>query len=397
MYCGRDTDVAVVRIVAVVSGVLTLSADGVIRCWERTGDDDTYTYVCRRAVRTAVKSETYQLSAATALNAVDDLIVSGSGCGRIAVWSVDDAAPLIVTAADAVCALYHADSADVEISDVSITDDGALVVAACDCGRVHIARLVRGSGVSVGEVKSGPLHTSIVSAVRFVVSSDTAGFTLVSGGFDCQIIRRRYDHSFAVVETVHTNTQGDQSATMTNPPFVYALALVNAQIVAAALGNGAVMFVTKSNGVCALHDVHRSAVIDIRCQRIQARGDRIGMIVVTAGNDRRIVVTHVVLSLRRSVAVVSASALHDWLHQHKVNEILLERDAQTIRVADTTALVTAVRANIPASFNPLSTQNANDTTDNDVETPQRISLTTPLTDSSPRRSRAHRQRRRTRR
>ena len=290
---------------------------------------------CRRAIRTAVQSETLRLSAATALCASDDVVVTGSDSAHIAVWSTDERAPLIISRPVAVCALIHEANADNAITDVCIRGDGdgdgATVFAACDCGRVHVVRVSGGSEFLLSEVTTSPVHASIVSCVR-LVSVDTAGSVLVSGGFDCRIIRRRLDAAFAVVDRAQTNTSAVGASAMTNPPFVYAIAVVNAHVVAAALGNGDVMFVADSNAVCSLHDVHRSAVIDVRCGRVEERRGRIGMIVVTAGNDRRIVVTHVALSVR-TMTVEACERVHEYAHAAKVNEIVFDRD-QTIRVAD---------------------------------------------------------------
>lgn len=175
-----------------------------------------------------------------------------------------------------------------EINEVSFNPKGDQLSSCDDSGEIKIIDLSSGT---LFRTLTGA-HSNICSCARF---SPSKPWEVVSGGLDCKIVRWDLGRGRAIHEV--TVEQAESGGYLVNPPMVHCIeTMSNSSAIACGLGDGSVSVRTLTGKglelVCSA-SLHSSAVSQVRCLE-STSGDERRSIIVSGGNDSKIVVSELV-------------------------------------------------------------------------------------------------------
>ena len=217
-----------------------------------------------------------------------------------------------------------------EINEVSFHPSGKYVCAGDDSGEVKVMDI---DDKKLFQTLSGE-HDNICSTAVFSV---TKQWELFSGGLDCKLLRWNFSIGRLVGTTVVPKDLDEGGNCTVNPPFVYSIAAfptgIDNHILACALGNGVVALYSLREKKAARYvtssQLHASSTVRVGHVRRSSTD-----LLVSGGNDGRVVVSRVDCKDRRFTITNTVSISHD----SKINWLAVSKEC-CVCVADQTDFV----------------------------------------------------------
>jgi WD40 repeat protein len=217
-----------------------------------------------------------------------------------------------------------------EVNHITLNTAETLLAAADDSGEI---RIIDTSSKALFKTLRKQ-HKNICSSVQF---SPTKPDELFSGSLDCSIVR----WDFKTLKCIHrVDTNDPDAAQGVNPPMVHSLAASPSGCVAAALGDGSVLYTTpRARGGlqwCRIAGAHSYSTSQVHFPTLGSGGSS-SSVLLSGGNDKKIVVH----------APPEAGSL-DWVprahiqHTDKINWITSLKDG-IVAVADCSPAITLYR------------------------------------------------------